>query len=290
MYTLLKIVSKIFDFIPRKLALLLGRMLGLFFYYIIPLRKAVAIKNISIAFPKLNNKQRKKILYCSYQHFGMVLIDFLRLNKYKRKKNINLVKIPPDSIKLFKNHQGGILLSAHLGNWEYLGPSLGLNNIKCVGVAQIQHNSGANTFFNELRESNNTKIISVNAGSKMMIESMINGAYLGLINDQNAGKKGTSASFFGEQVSVPKGTGYFHVKTNFPILLGFCILLPDFSYDLSFKLLDFKDLPKDTNEAVTIINQKYTMILEEKIKEYPSQYFWFHRKWPKKIYKKLSNS
>ena len=289
MYSLLKLTSWIFEFIPRKYALLLGRKLGSFFYYFIPIRKAIAVKNISIAFPELNKKERKKLLYSTYQHFGMVLIDFLRLNKYKREKDINLVKIPSDSIKLFKENNGGILLSAHLGNWEYLGSSLGLHEIHCVGVAQIQHSNGANTFFNELRESKMTKIISVNAGSKMMMKSMIDGAYLGLISDQNAGKKGSSATFFGKKVSVPKGVGVFHVKTNFPILLGFCILLPDFSYDLSFKLLDFKDLPNNIDEAVKIINQKYTMLLEQKIREYPSQYFWFHRKWPKKIYKGLSN-
>jgi len=289
MYSLLKLISWIFEFIPRKYALLLGRKLGLFFYYFIPIRKSIAVKNISIAFPKLNKKEKRKLLYSTYQHFGMVLIDFLRLNKYKREKNTNLVKIPSDSIKLFKENNGGILLSAHLGNWEYLGSSLGLHEIHCVGVAQIQHSNGANTFFNELRESKMTKIIPVNAGSKMMMKSMIDGAYLGLISDQNAGKKGSSATFFGKQVSVPKGVGVFHVKTNFPILLGFCILLPDFSYDLSFKLLDFKDLPNNIDEAVKIINQKYTMLLEQKIREYPNQYFWFHRKWPKKIYKGLSN-
>ena len=289
MHSLLKLISWIFEFIPRKYALLLGRKLGSFFYYFIPIRKAIAVKNISIAFPKLNKKERTKLLYSTYQHFGMVLIDFLRLNKYKREKDINLVKIPSESIKLFKENNGGILLSAHLGNWEYLGSSLGLHEIQCVGVAQIQHSNGANTFFNELRESKMTKIISVNAGSKMMIKSMIDGAYLGLISDQNAGKKGSSATFFGTQVSVPKGVGVFHVKTNSPILLGFCILLPDFSYDLSFKVLDFKDLPNNIDEAVKIINQKYTMLLEQKIREYPNQYFWFHRKWPKKIYKGLSN-
>jgi len=289
MYSLLKLTSWIFEFIPRKYALLLGRKLGLFFYYFIPIRKSIAVKNISIAFPELNKNEREKLLYSTYQHFGMVLIDFLRLNKYKREKNTNLVKIPSDSIKLFKENNGGILLSAHLGNWEYLGSSLGLHEIHCVGVAQIQHSNGANTFFNELRESKMTKIIPVNAGSKMMLKSMIDGAYLGLISDQNAGRKGSSATFFGKQVSVPKGVGVFHVKTNFPILLGFCILLPDFSYDLSFKLLDFKDLPNNIDEAVKIINQKYTMLLEQKIREYPNQYFWFHRKWPKKIYKGLSN-
>jgi len=51
MYIFLKFVSWKFQLFPRKWSLFFGRMLGSFFYYIIPLRKSVALKNISIAFP-----------------------------------------------------------------------------------------------------------------------------------------------------------------------------------------------------------------------------------------------
>ena len=263
--------------------------MGSFFYYFIPIRKSVAIVNINLAFPNLTISQKKKILYSTYQHFGMVLIDFLRLNLYKRKNNTALVNIPPESIKLFKENNGGILLSAHIGNWEYLGPSIGLHKIKCAGVTQVQHNSSANIFFNELRTSPLMKVIPVDAGSEMMMQSIIEGYYLGLISDQNAGRKGTKASFFGKSVSVPKGTGIFHLKTNSPILLGFCILSPDLNYNLSFEQLSFEGLSDNTDEAIKVINQKYTLLLEQEIKKYPHQYFWFHRKWPKNNYKGLAS-
>ena len=288
MYFFLKLLSRLFEFIPRNVALFFGRKMGSLFYYFIPIRKSVAIVNINLAFPNLNATQKKKLLHSTYKHFGMVLFDFLRLNQYKRNKNINLVNIPSESIKLFRENNGGILLSAHIGNWEYLGPSIGLHNIKCAGVAQVQHNSSANIFFNELRTSKHMKVIPVDAGSKSMVKAILEGYYLGLISDQNAGKKGTKASFFGKSVSVPKGTGIFHLKTNSPILLGFCILSPDLNYNLSFQQLSFEGLSDNTDEAIKVINQRYTLLLEEEIKKHPHQYFWFHRKWPKKNYRGLS--
>ena len=288
MYTLLKFISWKFQILPRKLALFFGRMLGSFFYYFIPLRKSIAMKNLEIAFPDWNSDKRKSLLHSSYRHYGMVLADFFRLPKVKREKDKIIVQIPQKSLKLLKQSPGGIIMSGHIGNWEYIGPSLGIHNIKCAGVALIQRNSTSNQFFNELRGSENVKIIPVDGGSKMMIQTIRDGNYLGLISDQNAGRKGTEAQFFNSSVSVPKGAGAFHLKTNTPILLGFCILSMDFTYHLSFQELDMEGLPENSNEAIVEINQRYSKLLEEAIREHPQQYFWFHRKWGREIYKGLS--
>ena len=288
MYILLKIISWAFQIFPRALALFVGRTLGSFFYYFVPLRKPIAIKNLEIAFPDWNLDKRKSLLHSSYRHYGMVLVDFFRLPQIKRKQDKTIVNIPTESIELITQYSGGIILSGHIGNWEYIGPSLGINNIKCAGVAQIQRNSTSNQFFNELRRSENVKIISVDSGSKVMIQTILDGYYLGLISDQNAGVKGTEAQFFDNPVSVPKGAAAFHLKTNTPILVGFCILYRDYSYHLSFQELDIGRLPEKSNEVIVEINRRYSKLLEEAVIKYPKQYFWFHRKWAREHYKGLS--
>ena len=158
MYILLKIVSWAFQIFPRIFVLFVGRTLGSFFYYFIPLRKSIALKNLEIAFPDWNPNKRKSLLHSSYRHYGMVLVDFFRLPKVKRKQNKTIVNIPTESIEILKQNSGGIILTGHIGNWEYIGPSLGINNIKCAGVAKIQRNRISDYFFNELRSSDNVKI------------------------------------------------------------------------------------------------------------------------------------
>ena len=220
----------------------------------------------------------------------MVFIDFFRLPKIFDTIDKSIVSINENSLRLFKQNFGGIMLSAHFGNWEFLGPTLGVNNINLVGVTQIQHNNGSNLFFNELRSSKNVKMLPVNCGSKVMIKVIKEGKYLGLISDQSAGERGTKAIFFNKEVSLPKGAGIFHLKTNTPILLGFCILSDDFRYNLSFHELDVNGLSEDRGLAIQQINQRYSNLLEEKVRIYPQQYFWFHRKWAKNIYNGLSHT
>ena len=288
MYFTLSFLSKFFQFLPRKLALALGRYLGSFIYYVYPRRKSIAMKNLEIAFPEYDRKKKMAILKSCYRHYGMVLVDFFRLPKVKREKDKIIVNIPVKSIELMKNKSGGIILTGHMGNWEYIGPMLSIHNIKSVGVALIQKNRQSDRFFNELRISDNMKVIHINSGSKVMIQHIKDGYYLGLISDQNAGSKGTEALFFNNPISVPKGAAAFHLKTNTPILLGFCILCKDLHYKLSFHELDLEGLPKISDDAIVEINQRFTKVLEETVREYPEQYFWFHRKWNREMYKGIS--
>ena len=285
MYFILSFLSKFFQVLPRKFALAIGRFLGTFIYYIYPLRKSIALKNLEIAFPEYERKKKMDILKSCYRHYGMVLVDFFRLPKIKREKDKSVVNMPSKSIELMKRSSGGIILTGHMGNWEYIGPILSLYNIKSAGVALIQKNSQSDRFFNELRISDNMKIIPINSGSKVMIQHIKNGYFLGLISDQNAGGKGTEALFFNKPVSVPIGAAVFQFKTNTPIMLGFCILCKDLHYQLSFHELDLEGLPQNTDNAIVEINQRFTKVLEEKVRENPEQYFWFHRKWNREVYK-----
>ena len=288
MYFILSFLSKFFQLLPRKLALALGRYLGSFIYYVYPRRKSIAMKNLEIAFPENDRKKQIFLLKSCYQHYGMVLVDFLRLPKIKRENDKIIVNISATNIELIKSKPGGIILTGHMGNWEYIGPMLSIHNIKSAGVALIQKNRQSDRFFNELRISDNMKVIPINSGSKIMIQHIKDGYYLGLISDQNAGRKGTDALFFNNPVSVPKGAAAFHLKTNTPILLGFCILCKDLHYKLSFHELDLEGLPVISDDAIVEINKRFTKILEDIVRKYPEQYFWFHRKWNREMYKGIS--
>ena len=48
--------------------------------------------------------------------------------------------------------------------------------------------------------------------------------------------------------------------------------------------VDIKDNNEQKEDIIVKINKKYVCILEDQIKKYPEQYFWFHKKWDKKIY------
>ena len=135
-YLIILSISFFLNILPRFIALLIGRVLGLFIYYFIPVRKRIALINIKDNLTELNYKQQLSVLKNTYKHFGMVLIDFLRSKKLN-KKNINkLVSIDQNTKEILNENSGSIIVTGHLGNWEYFLPIFGLNDYNFSIVAQ----------------------------------------------------------------------------------------------------------------------------------------------------------
>ena len=285
LFSFLKLKSRLSSALPRFLSLFLGRGLGLFLYFIVPLRKRVALINLKVAFPEKTNYERKQILKKCYMHFGMLVSEFLRLPKLNKSNISNIIKLDFNTKKILDNNRPGIIMTGHFGNWEMFLPVLGYNNYKVSGVAQVQKNKAGQKFFSWLRECPNTNIILKKSSIKSISNTLDNQNHLILISDQYAGSKGTENIFFNHLTSTPKGAAIFHSKKNVPIILIFIFMNTDYSYSIYSKELISKNEKGDQKLDIADINQIYNKELEKIIVQNPEQYFWFHKKWDRKIYK-----
>ena len=99
---------------------------------------------------------------------------------------------------------------------------------------------------------------------------------LGLVSDQDARGKGVFVDFFNEPASTHKGAALFHLNTNATLIFGICV-----QKNIEEYLVEF--IPINPNKkSAKDITQLYTTIIEQSIKKYPEQYFWFHNRWKTK--------
>jgi len=175
-----------------------------------------------------------------------------------------------------KQKKGIVFITGHFGAWEILGQWVARNVPLFVGVAQKQKNRGAHNFFINQRELAGTKHIIRGNSVKEMYKVLSNNGLLGLVSDQDAKSKGVFVDFFGTPASTPKGAALFHINTRAPLLLGVCFKENFQKYHIHFKAINTK------NKSLEEITQEYTSQLEFYIKQYPDQYFWFHRRWKTK--------
>jgi KDO2-lipid IV(A) lauroyltransferase len=227
----------------------------------------------------------KLLLKKTYKHYGIVLIDFFRQPHLDSQNISDFVKIDEETKDLLDKHDGGIIMTGHLGNWEAFLPTLGLNGYPFVVVTQTQKSASSQKFFNGIRSFPNISLIPRTGGRKKMLNVLEENKFLGLASDQNAGERGINIPFFNLPASIPKGAALFHLKTGMPIIVGFCILSRDLKYNLRLREMDLSSIPNEKEDAIIAINTQYSKILEEAVRKYPEQYFWFHRKWNKSTYK-----
>tara|TARA_A100001011_G_scaffold400672_1_gene517445 strand:+ start:112 stop:990 length:879 start_codon:yes stop_codon:yes gene_type:complete len=284
LFYFLKLKSKIFSFLPRNITIGLGRMLGYFMYYIVPLRKKVALANLKIAFPEKSISEIRLLLKKCYIHFGILASDFLRLPRLNKYNIDEIIKIDKKTKNILNKNCPAIIMTGHIGNWELLLPALGYNNYYSSGVARTQKNKSGEKFFNWIRNCDNSNLIPKKKSIHAMNKALDNNHYLILASDQSAGQKGTLNKFFNNHTSTPKGAAIFHLKKNVPIIIIFVIRRKTNTYKLVTNILDIKFKEETDDEKIKIINDFYNLELEKIIKKYPNQYFWFHRKWTKKHY------
>ena len=99
---------------------------------------------------------------------------------------------------------------------------------------------------------------------------------LGLVSDQDARRRGIFVDFFNKPASTHKGAALFHLNTNASLIFGICVQKNIGKYRVEFIPIN----PK--KKSIEHITQLYTTIIEQSIKKYPEQYFWFHNRWKTK--------
>ena len=271
----LQILKKYFSTISAKQRFYISSRIGSLLYDYLSLRKKEARKNIKNAFPHLKSNQVEKILKNTYLNFCHNFVELVSFpNSYKTIQ----IKVKGKRIlqSFLKQKKGIVFITGHFGSWEILGQWVAKNVPLFVGVAQRQKNRGAHDFFINQRELAGTKHIIKGNSVKLMYKVLSNNGLLGLVSDQDAKKKGVFVDFFGTPASTPKGAALFHINTKAPLLLGICFKQNFKKYHIRFKAINTE------NKNLKEITQEYTSQLESYIKQYPDQYFWFHRRWKTK--------
>ena len=277
MLVFLNIISSLLSLIPRRICLLLGRQFGLIIYYI-GIRKDVAKINLKIAFPQYNVNKRKSILINCYKHFGMIAFDFLSQGSINKNNFENYFSFNDNLLEKLKSANGGCILTAHIGNWEAIGPFLGLSNINIDIVMKEQTNSAANQFYEKIRNYPSVNLVWKKKSVNSLYKALKENRFIGLASDQNAGKNGYKGIFFNKVSSFAKGAGIFHNRTKCKVFFLISILGSDFKYHITCKSISLREAT-DEDKIISELNNIYISLLEKKITQFPHQYFWFHKKW-----------
>ena len=274
-YRALSVLSSILKILSvRKLHILSQNIASILFNYI-PKRKNTALKNLKIAFPDKSDEWINTTLKKCYSFFTYNFLQFLAFPF-----NPNSIEIEVVGKKYLNNaineNSGTVLVSAHFGSWEILGYWFGINNYPLVGIAQKQKNKGANLFFEEKRQLSGTKQVYRKSSMDSLYEILNANKILGLVSDQDARGIGVFVDFFNKPASTHKGAALFHLNTNASLIFGICVQKDIEKYRVEFIPINPKK--KSTKD----ITQLYTTIIEQSIKKYPEQYFWFHNRWKTK--------
>jgi len=251
---------------------------------ILPIRRKIILENLRTAFPEADEKKLSSLVRETYRNFFLLIVEFTKYEQ--RDLNALMTQITEIEGEEYFNEVGGgekpfLAITAHIGNWELMGAYFAARHISLSVLARPIHNIHVDRLVNRMRKRKGLDVISTqDSPIREVLEALKGGRCVAFLADQDARRAGIFIDFFGKPASTFTGPALFSFKTGLPLLPIFDIRTGISTH----KVIIFPPIYPSQDEAereatIHAITEKYTRILEDIIRRYPGQYFWFHRRW-----------
>ena len=287
-------IYKIFKFfvliIPTPIIKIFLDALASFIYLINKEHKKYAFANLDFVYKdKLSKEEKTSIVKDTYKTLVYNLYEFIQnqnntLKDYEKKITPINDKVLKDAIK---QNRKIILITAHYSNWEYGNTWIPLKYKPTTMVGRPMNNKYFNEELNKTRTKNNTVMLEKKEAARGLVKALKSDRIVGLVIDQH-NSTGIEVEFLGAKVLQTDSSSKLAIKFD-------AIIVPLFFKRTSFG--NYEAIFYDGIEAndykgdnqILDLTQAQAIIMQEHIKQNPSQWFWQHKRFKvfnKEIYKK----
>lgn len=288
LYKILEILFLPVKFMPRRLEMGLGYLLGLFIYYVLRRRRSVVRKNLLLAFEQelargdMNMKDINRIEIDNYIHIGRFLLEILHIPfdaKRFSEKNVNVYGLG-NIEKAHKKKKGVFILTAHIGYWEIMSITGSLLNKNIYVLTKYLRIKFLDNIWVKSRKSYGVKLIKETNSAKDVLKAVKENNIVGYVLDQfTVTGLAVKTKFFNKTAWTSKSLALFAMKTGAAVVPAYTYRNPDGTFDFHiYPELDF--VKEETKEKTIQTNtQIYTNTIEEFIRQEPEQWLWMHKRW-----------
>ena len=267
--------------LPMKAGYWLAGLFSSLYYYFSKNDRYAVINNLKTLFPDYDYAALSGMAKEVFVNFGKYLMDFFRFSKIDKVYIDKYVKIEGlENLKnALKEKRGAIAVTAHLGSWELGGAVISTLGFPFAAVVLNHKDKNVNYFFVRQRELKGIEVIPVGLSLRRCFSALASNHVLALVGDRDYFDNGIEMEFFGKKTLIPKGPALFSRRCGSPIVPTFVIRNKDDTCTLRFYSPIKPLITDDRDHDLFITTKKITQILQEAIKEYPTQWCVFRRFW-----------
>ena len=242
-------------------------------------------RNLKIAFPHFTTGEISALTRAISRHFSSVFVEIITIFVKKQpEKILKKVEIlhPEVLERALDKEKGVILFSGHFGNWELIPLILSKQlNQKVNSVAREMNNPLVEKKVKQFRKYMGSELIYKKNSMRTILKRLEKNGIIYLLIDHNTiAREGVFVNFFGKPASTVPSVSQLHLKRAIPIIPVFLHYEED---RIVLELLEEIDATGTSTgnqkEDILQLTQRCTSLIEEKIRQYPEQWFWFHNRW-----------
>lgn len=236
-----------------------------------------ARNNLKMIFPDKTEDEIYQIIMRMWDNLGRVAGELPHLpgnDLYSHMTVHGLENLPKDG-------KPSLFFSGHIGNWELTYPMAHQNGIRVTAIYRQANNPYVDKIVNDIRATQAAGMFPKGPkGAIKMGRALKNGETMAMLVDQKM-NEGISVPFFGRDAMTAPAIAEFSLRYNMPIIPVRIVRRKGCNFDgYIFPPLKYEQTGDKEKDLLAIMTQINAM-LEEWIREYPEQWFWVHKRWPK---------
>ncbi len=269
------------SWLPLPVARALGAGLARLAFLLVPRIKKTGMANLDLAYgDSLSRTEKMRLLQASVKNLGLVAVEFSRIPTLPT--NLPKMDITVKGFENIDHSKGGVVISAHLGNWEWGLPVVAHLGMRAIVVVRAFDDPRMNAFVDKIRRSSGIKTVVKDAAMGPLMRKIPEGYYAGLLADQSPRDNAVPVTFFGQETWATIGPAIIAMRAQAPIYPVSMVRNANGGYTIEFE--PALPLAQTGNTMADLQNntQQCQDALEAMIRKTPEQWLWFHNRFKKR--------
>lgn len=277
------LILRFFGVMPRVIAYPAAKIVAWFGFHLARRQRRAAMRNLGIAFPELNEDERKRVLRGSFHNLARLLVEFTHFPELN-KSNISRFVVHDgleNYIEGLRRGRGVIFMTAHFGAWELSSFAHAVYGYPLKFIVRPIDNPRVEKMISSYRTLSGNLPVQRRSAARDILKALRQNEAVGILFDQNTTRsEGVFAEFFGLPAATTPSIALFALRTGAAVVPGFLIWDETLRkhrlrLDPPVPLIDTGNLDCDVLENTKHFNK----ILESYVRRYPDQWLWIHRRW-----------
>ncbi|MFC2637761.1 MAG: lysophospholipid acyltransferase family protein [Mitsuokella sp.] len=266
---------------PYRVLMAVGWVLGNLYYLLIKKQRELAVRQMMPALG-MTEAEARRTVRASFVNLGRNVLEILYMPRLNETNFSDFIEI--DHLERMKGAlaegRGVVVLTGHIGTWEWLSAAFTMNHLPVTAIAKPQPNMQYTYALDDLRKTIHVAIFSRGTSELLAAaRALKSGKILGFLADQDGGPGGAFLPFLGRIASTPMGPAVFSRKFRSPVLPAFILRQPNGKHKVVIgEIMRYKDTG-DTDQDLFDFTARMTKIVEQVIRENPTQWLWFQKRW-----------
>lgn len=268
--------------VPLAWALAYARLVAWVWYWLVPIRRGVARDNVRRALG--DAAPRGRIVRGCFANLTMFAVEALRLPDLTRERVDQLIEIRGQEIldAALAQGRGVIVVSAHMGNFDYLGCIHALRGVPANVVYKDIHWRQAHDFFFAERRRTGVNVIPPKGSERQILRALRQNQVVAFVIDQHMPRhRGVACTFFGRYASTTPAPALFAMKTGAVVVPALIRRVGNSGRHVSefYPPMVMEEPHADRAANLTHNMQRLNDWLEAEVRKTPEQWLWLHKRW-----------